>query len=65
MPEHFQLQTVMTLGGVTRDEAAELVEVIDRETLLSGGWSHSSDRELRNAIGQARLFVANGRSWEV
>jgi hypothetical protein len=64
MPGNFQVETVMTLGKATQAEALTLIEVIQDEALLTHGWLNSDNRDFREAIKFARMFLANNRSWE-
>jgi hypothetical protein len=64
MAGKFQVETVMTLGKATEPEALDLIKVIQDEALLTHGWLNSDNRDFREAIKFARMFIANNRSWE-
>ncbi len=57
-----QIQDIMEIMNVSKEEAIEIEEVVGKEHLLD--WSEASLRQYRNAFKIAQVFIANGRSWE-
>ncbi len=60
---HIHTKYVMDLTKLSETEANEIVEVIDNEWLVD--WSEATKTGIRNAVRLARMFIANGNSWEV
>ena len=48
--------------GVSLIDAIEIRNVMDSEALID--WSEATEDEFTDAIGLARTFIRNGRSWE-
>lgn len=63
MASKFQVETVMELGKVNEETALEIVEVLANEALVES-WSNGTNRQFKIAINYAKMFIANGNSWE-
>lgn len=64
MASPFKVETMMTLGKASQAEALVLIEVIQDQALLTRGWLNSDNGDFREAIKYARVYLANGRTWE-
>jgi hypothetical protein len=61
--KNFYIETIMELGKCDETEAKELREVIDNEALVSS-WMNGTNKDFREAIKYARMYINNGYSWE-
>jgi hypothetical protein len=63
MAGKFFIETITKLGKCDEAEAKIILEVIDKEALVSS-WSNGTNKDFREAIKYARMYINNGYSWE-
>jgi hypothetical protein len=57
-----QIQDIMEIMNVSKEEAIQIEDVVGKENLLD--WSEATLRQYKAAFKLAQTFIANGRSWE-